>query len=159
MDFFSHLLWTLLAFRGESPMWLWMVVGTLPDLVTWGPWVVHSVATHRWTKFDVNAIPGYTLRLYDATHSILVAGTAWGAWFILTGQWFTPPLAWLLHLSMDVPTHSRDFLPTPFLWPVSEWKFPGFRWAQRGFMALNYSALVGLAVFFFAIQGHRLRWG
>ena len=51
-------------------------------------------------------------------------------------------LPWLIHILIDIPTHSREFLPTPFLWPVSEWKFPGISWGNRYFMMFNYAAII-----------------
>lgn len=50
--------------------------------------------------------------------------------------------AWLLHILSDIPTHSYKFYPTPFLWPISEWKFNGFSWGQWWFLLLNYSLLI-----------------
>ncbi len=48
---------------------------------------------------------------------------------------------WLLHIILDVPTHSYAFYPTPIFWPLSGWKFQGFAWANPWFMAVNISAI------------------
>ena len=48
---------------------------------------------------------------------------------------------WLLHIFIDIPTHSYRFYPTPFLWPLSEWKFDGFSWGTPWFIIVNYSVL------------------
>lgn len=49
---------------------------------------------------------------------------------------------WLLHIIMDIPTHSYAFFPTPVLWPLFGWKFNGFSWATPWFLILNYSLLI-----------------
>ncbi|MBI4084958.1 MAG: metal-dependent hydrolase [Candidatus Liptonbacteria bacterium] len=49
---------------------------------------------------------------------------------------------WLLHIFLDVPTHSYAFYPTPVFWPLTEWKFQGFSWANPTFMLFNYLAII-----------------
>jgi hypothetical protein len=158
VDVFSHLFWTMLAFHGERPFWLWALLGTLPDILTWGPWTVPLIARRRWNEFDLNRVPGWVMGLYGATHNLFTPLALWGAAFAATGQVVTAPLAWLLHVLMDAPTHSRHFLPTPILWPVSDWRFPGVRWGQRWFMAGNIAAMAALMLYLFAIEGVRLKW-
>jgi hypothetical protein len=51
-------------------------------------------------------------------------------------------LGWLVHILIDIPTHSYQFYPTPFLWPLSSWKFNGISWGQKWFMIANYSTIV-----------------
>lgn len=51
-------------------------------------------------------------------------------------------LAWLLHVAVDLPTHSYRFYPTPVLWPLSDWRFNGFSWGQWWFLLLDYSLLI-----------------
>ncbi len=58
---------------------------------------------------------------------------------------------WLLHILIDIPTHTYRFFPTPVLWPISEWKFNGISWATPTFLIINYSLLAifyGLLWFF-----------
>ncbi len=50
-------------------------------------------------------------------------------------------LGWLLHILIDIPTHSYSFYPTPFLWPISQYKFDGISWGTPWFMIVNYSSL------------------
>ena len=68
--------------------------------------------------------------------------------------------AWPIAIAMDVLTHRREFLPTPFLWPVSEWRFPGISWGTRWFLALNYAAIaVSLAAIIILKRRRRRREG
>lgn len=64
---------------------------------------------------------------------------------------------WLLHILIDIPTHSYQFYPTPFLWPLSDWKHNGISWAIPWFMIVNYSSLViiFLLLFFNKIKHKR----
>ena len=94
--------------------------------------------------------------LYDIGHSLIVFIVIFGlAAFLLRLElppslklwrtsWRTPweMSGWLLHILIDIPTHSYRFYPTPFLWPISEWKFNGFSWGVPWFMILNYSAII-----------------
>lgn len=55
---------------------------------------------------------------------------------------------WLIHILIDIPTHSYQFYPTPFLWPVSGFKFDGFSWGTPWFLVLNYSLILLVYIFF-----------
>jgi hypothetical protein len=49
---------------------------------------------------------------------------------------------WFIHRALDIPTHSKSFYPTPFLYPISDFYFDGFSWGNMWFMICNYSALL-----------------
>ncbi len=49
---------------------------------------------------------------------------------------------WLLHILMDIPTHTYGFYSTPALWPLSNWKYDGLYWGTPWFLALNYILIV-----------------
>ncbi|MBI2102454.1 hypothetical protein HYT55_01335 [Candidatus Woesearchaeota archaeon] len=61
--------------------------------------------------------------------------------------------AWPLHIVIDIPTHTSNFLPTPFLWPLSSFAFPGISWASREFMVINYLLILG-GLLYIVIQNH-----
>jgi hypothetical protein len=51
-------------------------------------------------------------------------------------------LGWALHILIDIPSHTIGFYPTPFLFPISEYRFPyGVSWANTWYMIINYTAL------------------
>jgi membrane-bound metal-dependent hydrolase YbcI (DUF457 family) len=55
---------------------------------------------------------------------------------------FWPMLGWLLHILLDIPTHP-DFYHTPFLWPVSNYRYTGgIAWSHPTFMVFNYGLLI-----------------
>jgi hypothetical protein len=43
---------------------------------------------------------------------------------------------------MDIPTHTSDFFPTHFLYPLSNVHVNGMSWGSPWFMLLNYSVLL-----------------
>ena len=105
------------------------------------------------TLIDGNAPFVYDLAhyLYQYSHSIIIFTLViaviiflkylWRkerSWAALV-PWSMAP--WLLHILCDIPTHSYKFYPTPFLWPISEFKFDGFSWGQWWFIVANYTAL------------------
>ena len=60
-------------------------------------------------------------------------------------------LGWLLHIVIDVPTHSLRYYVTEFLWPVSDYRIDGIAWWTPWFWAATYGALG--AVFFLLWRG------
>lgn len=92
-------------------------------------------------------------QLYNVSHSAIVFAAIFFLVWALRHYTSLLPLhvhkrppwelcGWLLHILIDIPTHSYRFYPTPILWPVSDWKFLyGFSWSVPWFMILNYSAL------------------
>ena len=50
--------------------------------------------------------------------------------------------AWGLHVLMDIPMHSFAFFPTPFLWPLSDWKIDGWQWMTPSIFIPNVILLI-----------------
>jgi len=92
--------------------------------------------------------PGLQLAttLYQYSHSliifVIVILTVWGVVQYRRRQFPLEMFGWLLHILMDIPTHSYRFFPTPVFWPISQWKFDGISWAHPLFMAVNYGLLI-----------------
>lgn len=42
-----------------------------------------------------------------------------------------------LHILIDIPTHSIDLFPSPFLWPLSDFKFNGIGWHNPIVLGVN----------------------
>ncbi len=89
-------------------------------------------------------IDGFDLAsyLYQFSHSIVIFALV----FILVWVIYKRPrwelFGWLLHILIDIPSHSVQFYPTPFLFPISEYRFPyGVSWANTWYMIINYTAL------------------
>lgn len=97
---------------------------------------------------DIEPLPGNTFFIfrltsfwYDASHSVVVFIFIFGIAALIFKKPIWEMGGWLIHILIDIPTHSYEFYPTPFLWPVSGWKFDGFSWGNPWFMLFNYFAL------------------
>ena len=80
--------------------------------------------------------------LYQFSHSLII----WA--FVFFVVWFFSKrpryelLGWALHILIDIPSHTIGFYPTPFLFPLSNYRFPyGISWGNTWYMIINYSAL------------------
>jgi hypothetical protein len=57
---------------------------------------------------------------------------------IVKGRWPDKLLgAWLLHILVDVPTHSKAKWGPRFLWPFSDFAVDGLSWAEIAFRVLR----------------------
>ena len=161
MDIFAHALWggVLFGRHSEQDFALACVLGAGPDLCSFGPTFIGWAAT-GFKGMDrkpgepppLSSIPRYVFKLYDITHSLVVSGVVLAALWYRLGR---PPLvflAWIFHILCDIPTHRKDFFPTPFLWPFPTPYVNGIRWSVRWFMILNYSALAAAYVVIFLVK-------
>ncbi len=150
-------------------MALWSIV---PDLFSFTPVIVWMIWQMSYNGVAFSDIPRpefmtaverdkiFILRLsqilYHFSHSIVIflglfiltwlvrryqsgrtAGYSFGGgrpYFEMTG--------WLLHILLDIPTHSDKLYPTPFLWPLSGYYFNGSSWGTMKFMIGNYLCLL-----------------
>lgn len=144
MDFFAHIAWTYIIFNRlkKKELYLAMLFAALPDLIGWGGLLFYRVFNGGFVgKPDIAAIPQWTWTLYGISHSIIVFGIVLLIVWLITRKLYVFMLAYPIEILMDIPTHSREFLPTPFLWPISDWHFHGFSWGQAWFMWLNWSVI------------------
>jgi len=154
VDTFAHGLWSWIIFRNIKPtsdVWLAVFFGVMPDLFSWAIYMFYRFFTTGF-KFGapvLGEIPKWPFVLYGITHSIFVFGAVvLGLYFILghVPYWI---LAWGIHILIDIPTHSRNFLPTPFLWPFFDWYFPGISWGTWWIMALNWGGIIIALIYIF----------
>ena len=151
MDTFAHGLWSYILFNRSKYVGWAMLFGVLPDLLSWTLFFFYPFKNgFSWQNPDISLIPKWVFTLYGFTHSVFVVAAVFLVVFIVLKKIPVFLLAWPLHILIDIPTHSREFLPTPFLWPFSNWAFPGIPWANLYFMATNYALIV-----FFLIYLHR----
>jgi hypothetical protein len=156
MDIFAHGLWAAAAARtanrrrprririGWAAWW-----GVFPDLFAFTVpivlliWLQVTGAVPAGAPHGPQGMPhlGLAWQLYQISHSLFVFGAVFGlAWLVLRRPAFEL-LGWALHILIDIPTHSLRFFATPFLWPVSSYRFDGISWGVRWFMITNYSSL------------------
>ncbi|PIN86313.1 hypothetical protein COV19_05910 [Candidatus Woesearchaeota archaeon CG10_big_fil_rev_8_21_14_0_10_44_13] len=149
MDFFAHIAWAYIIFNKlkKREFCLALLFAALPDIIGWGGFMFYNLFNGRFGQPDLTKIPSWTWMLYDISHSLVVFGVILLVVWLIYKKIPLFMLAYPIEILMDIPTHSREFLPTPFLWPVSNWHFPGFSWGQGWFMILNWSLILGGIVY------------
>ncbi len=158
MDIISHGLWGGVAFgrKNKRDFWWSFGFGIAPDLFSFGIFsamsVLGVVSGPDWSAGppDPSTIPQYVHSLYNITHSLVIFAFVFGiVWAIRKKPWL-PMLAWPLHILVDMPTHSTEFFPTPFLWPFfNNVRIDGVPWSHPWIFAPNVVLLAGLYLWFF----------
>ncbi|GAB6087694.1 hypothetical protein [Alkaliphilus crotonatoxidans] len=145
MDVFSHGLWGGLFFGRRKKYYRFaFVFGLLPDLIPLLPYTVIGLIS-GWVNLrggTLTVIPQWVYFLYNMSHSFVVAGTLLIIIRLIWGKELAFGfLAWPLHIAYDIPTHSADYFPTKFLYPLSDIHFNGVNWSHPLIMLINYFVL------------------
>lgn len=147
MDYFSHGLWSYIFFhRSKKPIYA-VLFGLVPDSGSWMIYFLYNLFTKGLTfgKPHLSNVPDWVFTLYGISHSLIISGffSLLVIWLVYhyrkTFFWYI--LAWPITVVMDTLTHTRDFLPTPFLWPISSWPFPGISWGTKWFFISNWGLI------------------
>ncbi len=148
MDILSHGLWGGIAFNQKTKKRYWnsFGFGVLPDLISFAPQFIYMILSPEAAHFksgppDAATILPLTYALYNISHSLVIFSIVFGLVWFVRQKPMIPLLAWGLHILCDIPTHSLEFFPTPFLWPLADVEVNGFSWGQAWFMIANYSLL------------------
>lgn len=163
MDILAHTLWANAGARGANAIagkkrkkWKinvgWTAFfGVAPDLFAFTIPFLIGLSRVIFEDFSLSSFRdhhalagGFDLAgyLYQFSHSLII----WALVFVLVWVLSKRPrlelLGWLLHILIDIPSHSINFYPTPFLFPISDYRFPyGVSWASPVYMIINYSLL------------------
>lgn len=161
MDTLSHGLWGGLAFgrKNKPKFWLFFLFGMMPDLLSFGIFMVGSIVGFFSRPLfsnghppDANQFPVFLDIMYNITHSIFIFLLIFIIIWLILRKPFLPILAWGLHILMDIPTHSYEFFPTPFLWPFSNFKVNGLSWGEPYIMIPNVILLIILFSYFYIFK-------
>lgn len=166
--FWTWITFKILKEKIKKPLNLKLAVfwGVFPDLFAFGIPVLLIIAELLLGKISLSDLPGpekiepprqnfYPIlnivsTLYSISHSLVIFfAVAMVCTAILYLKRQTPSSAitqiiplemggWLLHILIDIPTHSTQFYSTPFLWPISNIRFSGISWSTPWFLELNY---------------------
>lgn len=144
MDIFAHFLWAFALFFKSKDKWKAGLFGILPDVISFGPHLILSfiAGTAIFGRPEISSIPGSVFILYNLTHSLVIFALVVLVVYLLTKKihWFMA--GWGLHILIDIPTHTKEFFPTPFLYPFPQPFIDGIRWSNPVFMKINYGLLV-----------------
>lgn len=118
-----------------------------PDILAFGPGIVAGL----WLRISGSgqeAAEGHLLPhvhvglpLYPFAHSLIMFLVVFGLASILTRRVVLAMLGWLLHIAIDIPTHSFSYYATRFLWPVTNYSIDGIAWWTPWFWAATYVVL------------------
>lgn len=150
MDYVSHGFWSYIFFNKIKRPLFAIFFGLLPDTMSWGVYAVYRLVTGgKFGKPILSEMPDWAFTLYNISHSLIVAGTIILLIFILLRRVPIYIFAWPIAITLDILTHTKDYLPTPFLWPISKWSLNGISWGTWQFMVINYSLIVLLLIIIF----------
>ena len=143
MDIIAHFLWTFAIFFKNKKRLVAGFFGVMPDIVSFGPHLVLSLIVSGFVfgKPDAASIPGSVHFLYSLTHSLIIFIFVMLLSYVIAKKVYWVMFGWGLHILIDIPSHSKDFFPTPFLWPISYYTVSGVSWGNRWFMIINYGLL------------------
>ncbi len=156
MDILAHGLWSYALFSRTKYKWKAALFGTLPDILSFGPHTLASILTFNFPhgKPALSSIPSYIFTMYNITHSLIPVSLVILAIYFVTRKFYVPFLAWYLHILIDIPSHTTDFFPTPYLWPLKTPFVSGISWGNKYFMLINYSCIL-LVYMFYVFQVHK----
>jgi len=153
MDIFSHGLYGGVAFgkNTKRDYIIAFLFGISPDLFSFGILFlasflgIDSVAVSGFERPNNESIPQYVHSLYNVTHSLVMYGILFGSlWLAGKKHLAKLSLAWPLHILVDIPSHSTEFFPTPFLWPISNFSINGIAWSRPIIFIPNVLLIIGL---------------
>lgn len=136
MDIISHGLWGgVILGREKRKIFLWsFVFSILPDLLSEGTMFsliyfgASNMPSFEQGHPNITEFPLYAQNFYNVTHSLVIFAIVFVLIWLIRKKPFLPLIAWGIHILIDIPTHSLNLFPTPFLWPVSNFKFNGIAW-------------------------------
>ncbi len=110
--------------------------------------ITHSHSTEGTTR-DSLFLNELTGTLYNISHSLVIFLIVFFAVRFIFKKFHYELLGWGLHILMDIPTHTLEFYPTPFLWPLSDYRFDGISWGTPQFLIVNYTILIILYLYLY----------
>ncbi len=160
MDILAHALWTHAVHRGviakkkiettRRAFWVAIFFGIAPDLFSFGLFFVsrlyqaifHNEQFFRFSPPDGSAIPAYVFNSYNYTHSFLIFLASFALIWVIHKKPYWLMFGWGFHILIDIFSHSTSFFPTPFLFPISNFRVNGWSWGHPTFMIVNYSLIL-----------------
>ncbi|MFH1852590.1 MAG: hypothetical protein ABIA75_09620 [Candidatus Neomarinimicrobiota bacterium] len=152
MDFISHGLWGGIALgRGNRRQFgLAALFSILPDIFSEGimftmvllnlPGMPGLADGHP----NITDFPHYAQIFYNLWHSLVVFAVVFGLVWLIRKKPLWIMLTWALHILIDIPTHSLELFPTPFLWPLADFKFDGIGWEHPAVLLTDIGLLFGV---------------
>jgi len=146
MDIISHGLWGWLAFgrNSKSRYAPALFFGMLPDLFTFVPFFIYTKINniHFHGAPPLEIMPPWVFLLYNLGHSLILFAFCYIVIRSYSRKAAYCSLAWLLHIMIDIPTHSAEYFPTRFLYPFSDFIVHGWPWDTPAIWFPNIALLL-----------------
>lgn len=150
MDIISHGLWggVTLGRKKRKDFIYAFGLSILPDILAEGIMFgmiyfgVNNMPSLEHGHPDIIEFPTYAQNFYNATHSLIFFIMVFAIIWLIRKKPFWLLLAWAFHIIIDIPTHSFKLFPTPFLWPISDFKIDGIPWDNSIILVPNILLLV-----------------
>ena len=150
MDIFSHALWGVatLGRKGRGDFLFAVAFSLLPDFLGEGMMFfliilgLPNMPSLEHGHPNITEFPLYAQSFYNATHSLIVFVLVFALVWMIRKRAFIPLAVWGIHILIDIPTHSFKLFPTPFLWPLSNFKVDGIGWNSPMILVPNCALLV-----------------
>lgn len=150
MELIGHFLWTnlfsnyfLKKYKKEVNNKETIFWGIFPDLISFGP-LFFILVLNYFKVFNFNYYFSFNLIsfLYNFSHSFIFYFLCFFVIFFIKKKFYLESLGWFFHIFIDIFTHSKNFYPTKFLWPLSDFGFNGISWRNIYFLVFNYFVLL-----------------
>jgi hypothetical protein len=116
--------------------------GVLPDLMSFSYVVFKHIFNGGTVKPPLESIPAWVYTAYNMTHSLIIV-TALIILLFLVNRWLgISACPWLWHVICDIPTHSKAYFPTPFLYPLSDFTVDGVSFMRPSIFISYWSFLI-----------------
>ena len=155
MDTLSHALWGrgLFGYRGHK--WLAIFFGAMPDLFSFGILIIVRLFSGNYTSENytyegppsLESIPNWVFFNYDLSHSFITAFLCIGIVYFFNRALTFPMLAWPFHILLDFPFHSKEYFPTKFLWPLTDFSIDGIPWSNPEVWFPNMAGIIILFIY------------
>ena len=155
MDTLSHALWGrgLFGYRGHK--WLAIFFGAMPDLFSFGILIIVGLFSGNYISGNyayegppsLESIPNWVFFNYDLSHSFITAFLCIGIVYFFNRALTFPMLAWPFHILLDFPFHSKEYFPTKFLWPLTDFSIDGIPWSNPEVWFPNMAGIIILFIY------------
>ncbi len=164
MDFVSHGLWGGVSFGRRNKKFFLLAAGIsiMPDILTEGLFFILYLLSiggiPGWESGHPNIgdYPMFAQNLYNITHSFVIFALVFALFWVVTRKPVWAVAAWGLHILIDIPTHSLTLFPTPFLWPISDFRVDGVGWDNPAILAIDILLLIIAYAFWLYPKFHRI---
>ncbi|MFA7231011.1 MAG: hypothetical protein WC071_07045 [Victivallaceae bacterium] len=129
--------------------------GMLPDLLSFSYVVFKHIFNGGRGKPPMEAIPDWVFSAYNMTHSLFLVAFLVIMLLLINRHLGIAALAWPFHVLCDIPTHSKAYFPTPFLYPFSSFTVDGISF-MRPYIFFPYWSFLLISLFWLIwLKQHR----